>query len=167
MVTRSLEQIFRTLNEAGARYLVAGGLAVVAHGFVRFTNDVDIVLDLEEDNCLRALPALGKLGYRPLVPVGIEEFASAESRRSWAKEKGAKVFHLFSDDHPQTRIDLFLESPFDFDEAYERCHWQEAGEGVRVPFVGLDELIAMKSQAGRPQDRIDVEKLEQLRDQSS
>lgn len=167
MVVHSLEQIFRKLNEAGARYLVAGGLAVVAHGYVRFTNDVDLVLDLEEGNCRRAIQALASLGYKPLVPVELEEFASARSRRRWAEEKGAKVFQLFSDEHPQTRIDLFLESPFDFEEAFERCHWQEAARGIRVPFVGLEELIGMKRRAGRPQDLLDVDKLERLRDQMS
>ena len=45
MVVRSLEVIFLALNNAGVRYLVAGGLAVVAHGFVRFTNDVDLIVD--------------------------------------------------------------------------------------------------------------------------
>ncbi len=53
MVASSLERIFRALAEAGVRYLVAGGLAVVAHGYVRFTNAVELVLDLEEANCRR------------------------------------------------------------------------------------------------------------------
>ncbi len=156
----SLEQIFRAL--AGVRYLVAGGLAVVAHGFVRFTNDVDLVLDLEEENCRRALEALGGLGYRPLVPVALEEFARAERRAAWAREKGAKVFQLLSDEHPRNRIDLFLEAPFDFDAAYAGATWQELG-GIRIPFVGLDELLEMKRRAGRRQDLLDVEELERLR----
>ena len=166
MVARSVEQIFRSLNEAGVRYLVAGGLAVVAHGFVRFTNDVDIVLDLEESNCRGALGALARLGYRPLVPVALEEFADAGKRREWSKEKGARVFQLFSDKHSTTRIDLFLEAPFDFGEVYERRSRQAVEPDLDVPFVGLDDLIDMKRRAGRPQDHADAEKLEQLRDES-
>lgn len=164
MVVRSVEQIFRALNEAGVRYLVAGGLAVVAHGFVRLTNDLDLVLDLAEDNCLRALRALTPLGYQPLLPVTIEQFADPERRREWATEKGAKVFQLFSDEHPETRIDLFLEAPFDFDSAFTRRSMQAIEPELEVPFVGLDDLIAMKRRAGRPQDLADAEKLEQLRD---
>ncbi len=33
-----LEQIFGALNEAQVRYVVVGGLAVIAHGYVRYTN---------------------------------------------------------------------------------------------------------------------------------
>ena len=39
MERRSIEVIIRALNEAHVRYLIAGGLAVVAHGYVRFTAD--------------------------------------------------------------------------------------------------------------------------------
>ena len=65
MEARSVEAIIRTLNGWGVRYLVAGGLAVVAHGFVRFTADVDLIVDLDPDNVRRAMTALAKLGYRP------------------------------------------------------------------------------------------------------
>lgn len=42
MTRSSIESLFGALNAANARYLVAGGLAVVAHGLVRFTADVDL-----------------------------------------------------------------------------------------------------------------------------
>ena len=41
------EPVFLALNEAGVRYVIVGGLAVVLHGYPRFTADLDIVLDLE------------------------------------------------------------------------------------------------------------------------
>jgi len=47
MTIRSLETIVRALDGARVRYLIVGGLAVVAHGYVRFTADVDLVLDPE------------------------------------------------------------------------------------------------------------------------
>ena len=46
----SVEAIIAALNAANVRYLVVGGLAVVAHGHVRFTADLDLVLELQEDN---------------------------------------------------------------------------------------------------------------------
>lgn len=42
----SFESIVRALNDAGVRYLIAGGLAVNAHGYLRFTKDVDFVIQL-------------------------------------------------------------------------------------------------------------------------
>ena len=40
----SFEAIVRALEHAGVRYLVARGLAVNAHGYLRFTHDVDLVI---------------------------------------------------------------------------------------------------------------------------
>jgi hypothetical protein len=42
----SVDVLVRALDSAGVRYLVAGGLAVNAHGYLRFTRDIDIVLHL-------------------------------------------------------------------------------------------------------------------------
>ena len=80
MEVRSIEAVIRALNDAGVRYLIAGGVAVVAHGYVRFTADLDLILDLSEDNLRRAVPALASLGYRPLVPVAFEAFIDADTR---------------------------------------------------------------------------------------
>lgn len=68
MTTEGVSAIFRALAAAGVRFLVVCGLAVVAHGFVRFTADVDLVLDLSPDNARRAIEALQSLGYRPRAP---------------------------------------------------------------------------------------------------
>ena len=44
MEVRSVEAIVRALNEANVRCLIVGGLAVNAHGYERFTNDVALVI---------------------------------------------------------------------------------------------------------------------------
>ena len=49
---------FEALEAGGVRYLVAGGLAVGAHGYLRFTKDVDIVIQLIPDNIERTFTAL-------------------------------------------------------------------------------------------------------------
>lgn len=162
METSSVAAVFRALNDAGARYVVVGGLAVLAHGILRATNDIDIVLGLEEDNVARATEALSALGFQPLVPVPIADLGRPERRRAWIEQKGAKVFHLFSDRHRTARVDIFLEEPFDLIEILERALREEVAPGVVVPFIGLDDLVAMKVEAGRPQDLVDAEKLRRV-----
>jgi hypothetical protein len=44
MKRASLEAPVPALDEAGVRYLVAGGIAVNARGYLRFTKDVDLVV---------------------------------------------------------------------------------------------------------------------------
>ena len=162
MERKSVETVFRILNEAGVHYLVVGGLAVVAHGYVRLTADVDLVLDMETENLERAVSALSALRYRPRAPVPFADFTNPERRREWTRDKGLRVFSLHSPDHPATEIDLFVESPFDFASARARGVQMEIAPGLPATFVGLDDLLAMKREAGRPVDRLDVEQLTRL-----
>ncbi len=165
---QSIEAIIRALNAEKVRYLVAGGLAVVAHGHVRFTADLDLILDLEESNVRRALAAFGRLGYRPRAPVDLTQFADATARAAWIHEKALTVFSLSSPEHPATEIDLFVEPPLDFEQAYASAAHMEVAVNVTATFVSFDDLIAMKAQAGRAQDLDDVERLKSLRrDRSS
>lgn len=79
MERHSVEAIVGALNAASVRYLVVGGLAVVAHGYVRFTADVDLVADLEPANVTRTVTALERLGYRPRASVAFRKFAEPNS----------------------------------------------------------------------------------------
>jgi hypothetical protein len=160
----SVEAIVGEFTRANVRYLIVGGLAVVAHGYVRFTADLDLILDLAEDNLRRAIEALGRLGYRPRAPVGLDEFASAEKRAEWAREKGLTVFSLYSPEHSATEVDLFVASPLDFEKAYGAADRLDVAPGVPATFVGLDDLLVLKRQAGRPQDLEDVARLIALRE---
>ena len=144
------------------RYLVAGGLAVVAHGYVRFTADVDLIIDLDPENVRRATAALANLGYRPRAPVRLEEFADPLKRTEWIRDKGLTVFSLFSADHSATELDLFVEVPLDFEQAYRAAARMDVAPGVVATFLGLAELVRLKRQAGRTQDLLDIEKLQLL-----
>ena len=164
MKRSSFEAIARALNEAEVRYLVAGGLAVNVHGYLRFTKDADIFVQLVPDNVLRAFAALRNLGYRPIVPVTAEQFADQATRESWIRDKGMQVLQLWSNEHPETPIDLFVQEPFAFDAEYARAVVKTLPGPVEVRFVALDLLLAMKRAVGREQDRIDVENLEKRTD---
>ena len=161
---QSVEAIFRALNGDGARYLVVGGLAVVAHGYVRFTADIDLILDLAPENLKRALGALQQLGYRPRAPVALDEFADAGKRAEWVRDKGLTVFSLYSPNHPSTEIDLFVEAPLDFERAYAAAAAIDVAPAIAATVIGLEDLLHLKRQAGRAQDRMDIEKLQLLRD---
>lgn len=159
----AFESLVRALDEARVRYLVAGGLAVNAHGYLRFTNDVDLVVQLAPDNIVAAFNALESIGYRPLVPVTAAAFADSAKRNEWIREKGMTVLNFWSDRHRQTPIDVFVTEPFDFGEEYARALVKPLG-AVPVRFVSIPALIRMKELANRPQDRIDIEYLRKLAD---
>jgi hypothetical protein len=155
----SLEAIFLALQKAGTRYLVVGGLAVIAHGHRRFTHDLDLVLDFSSETTTNGLRALQSLGYRPRIPVDLLDFANPELRKQWQEEKGMKVFNIFSNQHQDVTIDLFPSEPFPFEVEYGHAVWYDLTSDLKIPVVSMERLIAMKLEANRPQDQIDVAKL--------
>lgn len=162
MKLASLEAIARALSEANVRYLVVGGLAVAAHGYGRATFDIDLVIQLEPDNVRRALGKLESLGYRPLAPVAARDFADPATREAWVRDKRMVVFQLHSELHRETRIDLFVNEPFDFDIEYDNALAGQILPGLEVRFVRLETLLRMKEMAGREKDREDVRQLKKL-----
>lgn len=157
-----IEQALEALNRAEARYLVVGGIAVVLHGYLRTTADLDLVIHLDRANVLRAMQALGNLGYRPRAPVQAEAFADPEQRAAWRREKGLTVFSLWSPAHPTMEIDCFVEEPFDFDAVFARAVRVRL-DRIDATVIGLEDLIALKRSVGRPRDHEDVAALEALR----
>jgi hypothetical protein len=164
MERRSVEAIVRALNDAGVRYLVVGGLAVIAHGYLRLTVDVDLILDLREENLRRAVTALQNIGYCPRAPVPFEQFVDPSNRSRWIAEKGLTVFSLFSSRHPKTEVDLFVDAPFDFDRAYAAAMRQEVAPGLVATFASYDDLVFLKRTAGRSQDMEDIRRMQIARE---
>ena len=159
MKLNSFEAIARVLNEASVRYLVVGGLAVNAHGYLRFTKDVDLVVQLIPDNVTRALDALATLGYRPLAPVTANQFSDRATREGWIRDKGMQVLQLWSNDHIETSVDIFVYEPFEFDDEYTNALIKPLYGSIDVRFVSIPTLIKMKEAAGRGLDKIDIEHL--------
>jgi hypothetical protein len=158
MAASEMLRVFSALEQAHVRYLVVGGVAVVLHGHLRVTGDLDLVVDLEAHNVQAVLGALASLGYRPRAPVPLDQFADAAVRRRWIDDKSMIVFSLWSPSSPGTEVDLFVKEPFEFASTAARAVVVEI-EGARVPVVGLADLIALKRAAGRDKDRQDADAL--------
>jgi predicted nucleotidyltransferase len=162
MELRSIEAVVGALNGAGVRYLIVGGLAVNAHGYLRATRDLDLVIQLEATNIRRGLESLFEIGYRLAIPVSAEDFADAAKRESWRAEKEMIVLKLWSDDHRRTPIDIFVYEPFNFDAEFENSSLHEVGHGKSARIVPRETLIQMKAEAGRGQDLVDIEELRRV-----
>ncbi len=51
-----------------------------------------------------------------------------------------------------------------FDKAYKMSVRFEVAEGIEATVIGIDDLITLKKQAGRPRDLDDIERLDDLRE---
>ena len=138
------------------------GLAVNAHGYVRLTYDVDLVIQLKAENIRPAFAALASLGYRPTVPVTADQFSDAAQRASWIRDKGMQVLNFASDRHRPVTVDVFVTEPFDFDGEYQAALQGELAPGLMVRFVSISTLIAMKQLDNRPRDLDDIEHLRMI-----
>ncbi len=163
MQRESVEVLIRRFNEAGVRYLIAGGFAVVAHGYSRFTVDLDFVLDLEPENAAKALAILKDEGYAPTIPVAIEQFADAELREDWAENRNMVAFPLQSEKHRQTRVDIFVREPFEFERAYADKFRGEIVPDLDADFVSFNDLMELKTSAARSKDLLDIFYLRQIK----
>ncbi len=156
--------LFAALNEAGVRYVIVGGLAVIGHGHVRLTVDTDLVIDLAEEPARRAMDVLLELGLDPRLPVDLRDFADSSIRNAWIAERGMMVFTVLDPNDAFFELDLFVKAPFDFEEFVSAAKQVTIG-GVPVRIASIDHLIAMKQRAGRAKDLDDIVELEALRDE--
>lgn len=148
-----LRSLLETLNERGVRFVVIGGVAVSAHGYIRATADLDLVPDPDPENLDRLIAALDSLDAtlptvqgRPFDPEG-DAGAIRRGGNVTADTKfgGLDVLQL-ADGVP----------------SYSTLS-QDATEsdllGVPVRICSLTRLRQMKEAQGRAQDRADLENL--------
>jgi predicted nucleotidyltransferase len=155
------EELLAYLEENGVRFVVVGGIAVVIHGFARLTADIDLVIDLEKNNVLRCVEALGKRGLHPMLPVAAADFANEEIRNDWIENRNLQVFSMRDARNPLLTVDLFARTPIPFEELWNDAETFSLG-GHPIRIASLDHLIRMKRAAARPQDLLDLEHLERI-----
>jgi len=157
------EEILRELDRRKIRYLVIGGMAVNLYGFNRITGDLDIMVSFEPENLEKLVGMLKNLGWKPKVPVGIEELADTGKLEAWKKEKHMKVFSVYNPEREAEHMDIMIDNPLDFNRAEKKKSEIKAGDIV-IPIISIDDLIKTKQIAGRERDKIDIRALKKIRE---
>lgn len=152
-----VEAWFRRLHEAGIDYVVIGGFAVIAHGVVRATKDLDVVPSPDPENLRRLADLLADLDARQ---VGQEELGAAEFPLDPTRAEDLAQGGNFLVETALGRLDVMQWVPaFGEDAAYEhlaRSAVEGEAFGVVVRVASLADLRTMKRAAGRPQDMADL-----------
>lgn len=134
-----LLSLCRSLNEAGARYVVVGGFAVILHGYARGTMDVDLLIDPSPANVRKIKIALATL----------PDNAAAELDDTDVEK------HTVVRVADEIVVDLMAKAAgVSFEEILAGVVKREF-EGVVIPFAGIRELIRTKDTV-RPKDHNDV-----------
>ena len=140
-----LLKVCSLLNRHGVCYLVVGGHAMILHGMVRTTEDVDILVEENEENYRRVIAALSEM----------EDHAAAElTPADFVDNVVVKIADEIEVDVSRRAWNL------SYAEALPNA-LSLAVDGVRVPYVGLGDLIKTK-ETYLDKDRVDLEHLKRL-----
>lgn len=154
----NIREIFKALADADVDYAVVGGFAVIMHGHLRATRDLDLVIGLQSENCAKAMAALSGVGLRPRLPVTLADFADPAKREDWTQNRNMLVFQLWDPANPERSVDIFVREPLDFGAMLADAVVKEL-DGVPIPVASIRHLLQLKQAAGRPQDIEDMEAL--------
>jgi hypothetical protein len=145
MLSQDFKEFIELLNDNNVRYLVVGGYAVAFHGHPRYTKDLDVWIELSPSNSKKVLNALDAFGFGSLG-LKTEDFLERD-----------QIIQL---GYPPNRIDILTTLK---DLTFEDCYKAKVEfeiEGIRVPFIDIENLKKNKRATGRPQDLADAENLE-------
>lgn len=151
------EPLLAALSRHGVDFLVAGGLAVILHGYARLTLDLDIVPSPRQESMRRLTAALSELeavavGARnERLPLDLSHPESLAVGNYFLETKYGAL-DLFNGPRP----DLNRYRRLDRDA----IEVDVAGNAVKV--VSKDDLIAMKREAGREKDLADIAALTEV-----
>jgi Nucleotidyl transferase of unknown function (DUF2204) len=139
----------KTLIDCQVDFLVAGGYAVIYHGYVRTTGDIDIWLKPDNDNKKKLLEALVRQG---LQNDSLEYVSKLDFTTSVA-------FHI---GQIPEKLDFFTSiTGLDFDTAKKNSVTLTIHK-LQVPFLSLSDLIINKMMTTRHRDQVDVEELQKI-----
>jgi predicted nucleotidyltransferase len=152
--------LLKVLAEHRVDFVVIGGIAAIAHGSARLTQDLDVSYATDRDN----LKALGQA----LISLGARLRGIDEDVPFIPDEQTLRRTSLLTLDTTAGPLDLLAhpEGAPPYDEL--RKHAQRITlASIPVLIASIDDLIAMKLKARRQKDLIDVEELEAIRRLSS
>lgn len=131
------------LNTAAVEYMLVGGYAVILHGYIRSTADMDVWVNKTPDNYIKLSNAFQQFGA-PVMPEA--EFLGNE-------------YDVWSIGIEPNKIEVLNNiKGIQFGEAFPLCKTFFQNE-IPVKFIHLNHLIQAKEAAGRFKDLADIEQL--------
>jgi len=139
--------ILAALEEEGVEFLLIGGVAVGFHGFVRGTKDVDVVPAPDPENLAR----LSRVLEDQELPNPLDPEALALGG-NWVLNTRLGRFDIMQ----------WIGDDALWEKLSRTAVETELGD-LKLKIVDYDGLVALKEQAGRPQDLIDLQRLREAR----
>lgn len=144
LFTADMKDLLRLFDEHEVEYVLVGGFAVNYYGYVRTTQDIDLLVFPVPENARRIKTALADFGFGSAgIPDGLFE------------QEGSAV-HLGAEPN---RIDLLTSLKGVSNQAVFQAAQQIELEGVAVKIISLRHLLEAKRNSDRARDLADVDEL--------
>lgn len=151
ILDEELLKFWEFLNKNNVSYIMVGGFAVNLQGYSRATEDSDLWLMDELGNRKSLRKAFAELGYGDYPSLETMPFLPG-----WTQFYIAKGLVL------DIMTSMKGLEEFGFEECFSRAKIADFN-GVRVPFLNIDDLITNKKAVARPKDQLDVIELERIK----
>lgn len=140
-------EFLELLKKHQVEFLLVGGYAVILHGYVRSTGDMDLWVKKSESNYFKIKKTYFEFG----APIfSIEEFLNDE-------------FDVWAIGIEPNKIDILSDvKGLVFDDSFKKCIWYEITD-FKIPYIDFEDLIKVKKSVGRFKDLSDIEQLNKLK----
>jgi predicted nucleotidyltransferase len=143
-------KFWTALQNQQVRYIMVGGYATNLHGYQRYTADIDIWIDDNVENRRHLRKAF--------VECGMGDYYMLETMQI---VPGWTDFHLMNGLRLDIMVNMKGLEGYSFDECLNMASIAEI-DGVLIPFLHINQLIANKKAVNRPKDQVDVMELERI-----
>ncbi len=147
----TIKTLLLSLQEHNVTFIVIGAWAFPAHGYIRYTGDIDIFIKPTRINAKKTRDALIAIGYEVVKDAKVEIFLKTKVL--------IRNYALQTDIHPFVKGLAFAEAWL------HKVETQIDGVTVFVP--SLDDVVLMKKAAGRGKDKLDLIHLKKLQKKKS
>ncbi|HQZ51544.1 MAG TPA: hypothetical protein PLF17_13525 [Chitinophagaceae bacterium] len=151
IMDEGLLSFWRILNKHNVAYIMVGGFAVNMNGFIRATKDSGLWLKDTIENRKSFRNAYAEAGYGDFASFETMEFAPG-----WTQYYIADGLIL----DIMTSMKGLENKPFD--DCLKQARVADL-DGVKVPFLHINDLLTNKKAVGRPKDQLDVIELEKIK----
>ncbi len=150
MMEPTFEKLLVLLAEGEVEFVLVGGVAVTLHGYVRLTEEVNILIEPSTTNITRLLATLANYG---------EGFARELTPDDFTDEEGAI---RIVEETEMSQIDIFtrMSGLHYSDLASDADALDLAGHSIK--FASKAALIRLKERSQREKDQLDVTALKKL-----
>ena len=149
-LANNFEEILIVFNKHKVEYMIAGGYAVIFHGYGRTTGDLDIWIKPSEENKVKIIAAFFELKYPSDL---LKHIQNIDFTRPFAFKIGKEPI----------QVDIFNAiTGVSYEDAEKKSIPFNYSEDLQVHFIHLYDLITNKMLTGRLKDAADVEELQKI-----